>query len=107
MNTHNFAADQRVLRFPLSISVKVILCYHSTLWYHPCQGNWEELQEIFRTQVSKIGNTREQLFHAWRSFHLNEKAETIDAYVQRIREVAAMLNYGKPQILEVFKSILP
>ena len=47
------------------------------------------------------------MFHAWRSFHFDETVETIDAYVQRIRQVAAMLNYGEPQILEVFKNTLP
>ena len=45
------------------------------------------------------------MFHTWRSFHFDENAETIYAYVQRIRQVAAMLNYGEPQILEVFKTL--
>ena len=31
----------------------------------------------------------------------------IDAYVTHIRQVAALLGYGKPQILEVFKNTLP
>ena len=54
-----------------------------------------------------IGNTREQLFHTCRSFHFNENAETIDAYVNRIRQVANLLGYQEPQILEVFKNTLP
>ena len=33
--------------------------------------------------------------------------ETIDAYITHIRQVAALLGYGEPQILEVFKSMLP
>ena len=33
--------------------------------------------------------------------------ETIDAYVTHIRQVAALLDYGEPQILEVFKNTLP
>ena len=37
----------------------------------------------------------------------DEKAETIDTYVTHIRQVAALLGYGEPQILEVFKNILP
>ena len=74
---------------------------------HPSiQGKWEELQERFRTQFPKKGNTREELFAAWRSFHFDENAERIDAYVQRIRQVAVMLNYGEPQILEVLKNTL-
>ena len=42
---------------------------------------------MFRQQYSKIGNTREQLFHAWRSFHFDENAEMTDTYVNRIRQV--------------------
>ena len=42
---------------------------------------------MFRQQYSKIGNTREQLFHVCKSFLFNENAETIDAYVNRIRQV--------------------
>ena len=61
---------------------------------------------LFRQQYSKIGNTREQLFHVWRSFSFNENTETIDAYVTHIRQVAPPLGYGKPQILEVFKNTL-
>ena len=36
----------------------------------------------------------------------NENTETIDAYVTCIRQVAALLGYGEPQILEVFKNTL-
>ena len=54
-----------------------------------------------------MGNTCEQLFHAWRSFTFNENAKTIDSYVIWIRQVATLLGYGEPQILEVFKNTLP
>ena len=40
---------------------------------------------MFRQQNSKIGNTREQLFHAWQSFHFDQSVETIDSYVTCIR----------------------
>ena len=33
--------------------------------------------------------------------------ETVDAYVNRITQVAALLSYGEPQILEVFKNTVP
>ena len=33
--------------------------------------------------------------------------ETIDVYVRCIRQVAALLGYGEPQILDIFKSMLP
>ena len=35
------------------------------------------------------------------------KCSTIDAYVNRIKQVAVLLNYGEPQILELFKNTLP
>ena len=43
----------------------------------------------------------------WRSFSFDENTETIDAYVTHIRQVAALLGYGDPQILEVFQNTLP
>ena len=67
----------------------------------------DDLQHMFRQQYSKIGNTREQLFHAWRSFHFDENVETIDAYIHRIRQIANLLGYQDPKILEVFKNTLP
>ena len=80
------------------------------LWYHslePINADLQGLQNLFRQQYSKIGNTREQLCHAWRSFSFNENTETIDAYVIHIRQVAALLGCEKPQILEVFKNTPP
>ena len=80
------------------------------LWYELLRfiaNDWPSLQENSRQQYSKIGNTKEQLFHAWRSFHYDEDVETIDVYVNRIRQVAAMLGYGELQILEVFKNTIP
>ena len=58
--------------------------------------------------VSPLNNcSREQLFHVWRSFNFDENTETIDAYVHCIRQVAALLGYREPQILEVLKNTLP
>ena len=54
-----------------------------------------------------MGNRHEQLYHAWRSFTFDENTETIDTYVTWIRQVATLLGYGEPQILEVFKNTLP
>ena len=61
-------------------------------------NDWPALQENFRQQYSKIENTREQLFHAWRSVHYDENMETVDVYVNRIRQVVAMLGYEESQI---------
>ena len=74
---------------------------------NPINVDWQGLQNLFRQQYSKIGNTREQLFHAWQSFHFDENTETIDAYSTCIIQVATHLVYGESQILEVFKNILP
>ena len=73
----------------------------------PINVDWQWLQSLFRQQYSKIDNTREQLFHAWRSFNFDENTETIDTYVTHIRQVAQVLGYREPQILEVFKNTLP
>ena len=73
----------------------------------PINVDWQGLLNLFRQQYLKIGNTREQLFHVWRSFNFDENTETIDAYVTCIRQVATLLGYGEPQILEVFKNVLP
>ena len=62
---------------------------------------------MFRQRYSKIANTHEQLFHARRSFTFNEKTETINSYLIKIRQIATLLGYGEPQILEVFKNTLP
>ena len=62
---------------------------------------------MFRCQYSKIGNTREQLFHAWRSFHYHENVEIPDAYIIRIKQVARLLGYADLQVLEVFKNTVP
>ena len=68
------------------------------LWYQslePINVYWQGLQHLFRQQYSKISNTREQLFHVWRSFNFNENTETIDAYVTHIWQVAALLDYER------------
>ena len=103
MDTHNFQDQVKVQRFCLT------LVGEARLWYEllsPINIDWVDLQNIFRQQYSEIGNTREQLFHTWRSFHFDENTETIDAYLNHIRQVAALLGYQEPQILEVFKNTL-
>ena len=65
------------------------------------------MQEGFRQQYSKFGNTREQYFHVWRSFQFDEATNTIDGYIYKVKQVAALLDYGDLQILELFKNTLP
>ena len=43
----------------------------------------------------------------WEGLQNMFKSETIDAYVNCIRQVAMLLGYQEPQILEVFKNTLP
>ena len=94
----------KVQRFCLTLIGEARLWYKSL---RPINADWDGLQNLFGQQYSKIGNSREQLFYMWKSFHFEENAETIDAYVNRIRQVATLLGYQEPQILEVFKNTPP
>ena len=102
MNAHHFLENIKIQRFCLRLEAR--------LWYEsltPINIDWQGLQNLFRQQYSKIGNTREQLFQAWRSFHFDENTETTDTYVTCIGQVATPLSYEEPQILEAFKNTLP
>ena len=105
MNAHHFNDDVKVQRFCLT------LLGEERLWFQSFKplGNttWPQLQNLYRQRYSKLGNTCEQLFHAWRSFSFNENTETIDSYVMQIRQGATLLGYGEPQVQEVFKKTLP
>ena len=46
--------------------------------------------------IFQFVNTREQYFHAWRSFQFDEATDTIDGYIQKVKQVAALLDYGDP-----------
>ena len=96
MITHHFVEGVQVQKFCLTLLGEARLWYKSL---EPINVNWQGLQNLFRQQYSKIGNTREQLFHACRSFSFNENTETIDMYVTCVRQVATLLGYGEPQIL--------
>ena len=39
-------------------------------------------------------------------FIYDENTDTIDSYIYKVKQVAALLNYGEPQILELFKNTL-
>ena len=72
---HNVPEVAKVQRFCLTLTGEARLWYETL---RPIEVDWTGLQEHFRQQYSKSGNTREQLFHVWRSFHHDENAETID-----------------------------
>ena len=101
MEVHNFPEGEKVRHF------RVTLIGEARLWYESLallDNDWHTLQNKFRWQYSKIGNTPEQLFHAWRTFIFDKNTDTVDPYVLRMSQVAAMLNYGEMQILENFKN---
>ena len=104
MTTHDFPEAVKVQRFCLTL-IGEARNWYATL--EPLAMTWPELQNLFRQQYSKIGNMREQLFHALRLFHYDENVETPDAYVIRIKQVARLLGYEDPQVLEVFKNTVP
>ena len=99
METHYYPEDIKVRRFRLTLTSEARLWYESI---RPIEMDWEVLQECFRQQYSKFGSSREQYFHV-RSFQYDENTDTIDSYILKIKQVASLLNYGKPEILEVFK----
>ena len=104
MTPYDFPDGVKVQRFCFT------LMGEARLWYallEPIAMTWSELQNQFRRQYSKLGNTREQLFHVWRSFHYDENVEILDEHVTRIRQVVRLLGYGEPQVLEVFKNTVP
>ena len=103
MDTHAFQDHVKVQRFCLTLTGEARLWYESL---RPINIDWLGLQNISRQQYSKIGNTREQLFHAWRSFHCDENAEMIDVYINCTRQVTTLLGYQELQILKVFKNTL-
>ena len=62
MDTHQFQEGVKVQRFCLTLVGEARLWYKSL---RPINVDCQGLQNQFRQQFSKIGNTREQLFHAW------------------------------------------
>ena len=102
--THAFPEGIKVQQFCLT------LIGEARLWYEllrPIALDRNELQNQFRQQYCKISNSREQLFHVQRSFNFDENAEILDASITCIRQVATLLGYGEPWVLEAFKNTLP
>ena len=73
MNAHHFVDGVKVQRFCLT------LLGEARLWFQSLEPlnnvTWPELQNLFRQRYSKVGNTQEELFHAWRSFSFDENTE--------------------------------
>ena len=63
MDTNGFQEGVKVQRFCLPLVGEARLWYES---FRPTAVDWNGWQAQFRHQYSRIGNTREQLFHVWR-----------------------------------------
>ena len=103
MDTHAFQEGFKVQYICLTLVGEARLWFESLT---PIYVDWIRLQNQFRQQYSKIGNTREKLFHAWRSFHFDENTETLDSCVMHIKQIATPLGYWEPQVIEGFKNTL-
>ena len=76
MEAHNFPEGDKVRHFRLTLIGEARLWYKSLA---PLDDDWPTLQNKFRWQYSKIGNTPKQLFHAWRTFKFDENTDTIES----------------------------
>ena len=75
METHVFPEAVKAQRFCLTLIGEARLWYESL---RPIAVDWQGLQDQCRQQHSQTGNMREQLFHAWRSFHCDENSKMYD-----------------------------
>ena len=76
MEAHNFPNEVKFRCFCF------ILIGEARLWYEslaPLDEDWPALQNKYRWQYSKLGNTPKQLFHAWRTFKFDKSTDTIDS----------------------------
>ena len=69
MEAHNFPNEVKVRHFHLTLIGEARLWYESLALL---DDGWPALQNKFRWQYSKIGNTPKQLFHAWGTFKFDE-----------------------------------
>ena len=73
MEAHNFPEGDKVRHFCIMQIGK------TRLWYEllaMLDDDWPPLQNKFRWQYSKIGNTSKQLVHAWRTFKFDGNTDT-------------------------------
>ena len=69
IETYNFSEVANVQRFCLTLTREARFWFESL---GPIVVDWQWLQDQFRQQYLKFGNTQDQLFHVWRSFHYDE-----------------------------------
>ena len=103
MDTHDFTENQMVKQFCLT------LASDTRNWYETVRNvqlDWPALQRHFRQKFSKHGNNRDQYYQMWRNFHFDESVDDIDSYVTRVKQIAVLLNYGDPEMLELLRNTL-
>ena len=99
MEPHNFPDEVKVNHFQLTLTGKARLWYESLALL---DDDWPALQNKFKWQYSKLGNTPKQLFHAWRTFKFDENTDMIDSYVLRNESGSSNAKLWEMQILENF-----
>ena len=105
MNAHHFVYDVRVQKFCLTLLVE------TRLWFQSLEALnnviWPECRICLDRDIQNWVIHESNYFMHGDHLNFNTNTETIDSYVTRIRQVAALLGYGEPQVLEVFKNTLP
>ena len=100
MEAQNFPEGDKVRCCCLTLIGEARLWYESLA---PLDDDWPPLQNKFRWQYLKIGNTPKQLFHAWRTFKFDENTDKIDSYVLRMSQVAAMAKLWRDADIREFQ----
>ena len=73
MEAYNFPNEVKVRHFCMTLIGEARLWYESL---EPLDDDWPTLLNKFRWQYLKIGNTPDQLFHAWRTFKFDKNTDT-------------------------------
>ena len=68
MDTHSLPKGIKAKTFCLSLVGEARLWYESS---RPIVVDFNGLQAQFRQRYCRRGNAKEQMFHAWRSFHFD------------------------------------
>ena len=80
MNYQGIGEEGKCARFHLTLAGDACLWYEFMTYVGT---DWSKLQRLFCRQFFKLGQTQEELFQRWGSFHFDEASDTIDSYVLR------------------------
>ena len=104
MNAHHFVEGIIVQRFHLTLLGEARL-FLSVFRTYKCR--LARFTKFVYTAILKTRQHKGTTVSCIEIFHFDKNTETIDAYVTCIRQVATLLGYEEPQILDIFKNILP